>query len=165
MVKEPLKVIGINPGTRYLGIAILYGQELMDWRIKVLNGKWSREKLKKVTEIISELVDQYEPSVLVIKKLHLSRRTENLLRLTDKIKEVAKYKKMKVYQYSIKEIEGNFIDGKKLNRRNLIETMIEFFPVLHNDLNKERNHKNPYYFRMFEAVALASVCSKKQRIS
>lgn len=126
MVKEPLKVIGINPGTRYLGIAILYGQELMDWRIKVLNGKWSREKLKKVTEIISELVDQYEPSVLVIKKLHLSRRTENLLRLTDKIKEVAKYKKMKVYQYSIKEIEGNFIDGKKLNRRNLIETMIEF---------------------------------------
>jgi len=87
MIQEPLKILGINPGMRYLGLAVLYGQELLDWRIKVLDGKWSNEKIKKAIKILSDFFYQYEPTVMVIKKLHPSRRSENLLRLTNKIKE------------------------------------------------------------------------------
>ena len=161
MPKKPLRIIGINPGTRYLGVAVLYGQELLDWRIKVLDGKWSKDKIVKAIGIVSELIGQHEPEALAIKKLHLSRRSENLSRLANKIKVLARRKKLKVYQYSIKEIEDFFIEGEKLNRRNLIEAMVKLYPILHHDLNKERNHKNPYYFRMFEAVALASACAQR----
>jgi len=31
MPQNPLKVLGINPGTRYLGIAYFYGDDLLDW--------------------------------------------------------------------------------------------------------------------------------------
>ena len=160
MIKNP-KIIGVNPGTRYLGIAVLYGSELMDWRIKVLEGMWSKEKIKKALEIMSELIDQYEANALVIKRLRPSRRSESLLRLANKIKEFSKRKKLKIFQYSIKEIEGFFIEDGKLNKRNLIEAMVKLYPILHHDLNKERSQKNPYYFRMFEAVALASACAQK----
>ena len=157
MNRRSLKIIGINPGTRYLGIAVLDGSELLDWRIKALEGKWSEEKIKKAIEILSELFDQYEPNALVIKKLHPSRRTENLLRLSDKIKNFARLRKLKVFQYSIKEIEKSFIESEKLNKRNLIEAMVKLYPMLHNELKKEQSHKNLYYFRVFEAVALASL--------
>ena len=136
------------------------GSELLDWRIRALEGKWSGEKIKKAIEILSELFDQYEPNVFVIKKLHPSRRSENLLRLATKIKDFARRKKLKVFQYSIKEIESRFIQDAKLNKRNLIEAMVKLYSALHYDLKKEKSHKNPYYLRMFEAVALASAYSQ-----
>ena len=162
MAREAIRIIGINPGTRYLGIAVLDGSELMDWRIKVLEGKWSEEKLKKTTEILSELFNQYEPNALAIKKLHPSRRTENLLRLTNKIKEFARRKKIRVCQFALKEIEKLFIEDKKLNRQNLMEAIAKQYPMLYHELKKEQNQKNPYYFRMFDAIALASACSHSQ---
>lgn len=161
MAKEALKIIGINPGTRYLGVAVLCGPELMDWRIKVLDGKWSEEKIDKAKGIVSELINLYEPNILAIKRLHPSRRSENLLRLVAKIKEFSKRKKMNVYQYSIKEMEKSFIEGEKLNKRNLIEAMVTLYPILHHDLNKEKSHGNPYHFRVFEAIALAAACFQR----
>ena len=95
MPKEPLKIIGINPGTRYLGIAVFEGPNLMDWRIKVLKGNWSKEKIKKAIKIISEFIDRYEPDALAIKKLHPSRRSRNLAQLTAKIKEFSRRKGLK----------------------------------------------------------------------
>jgi len=163
MNRRPLRIIGINPGTRYLGIAVLDGSELLDWRIKTLTGKWSEEKIKKTIGIVSDLIDRYEPNVLVIKKLHPSRRTENLLRMSNKIKEYARRKGLKVCQYSIKEIEKSFIEGGKLNKRNLIKEVVKRYPELHCALKKEKSHSSPYYIRVFEAVALA--CSKELKKS
>jgi len=162
MAREAIRIIGINPGTRYLGIAVLDGSELLDWRIKALEGKWSEKKINKVIEILSELFDRYEPNVFVIKKLHPSRRTENLLRLTNKIKEFARRKKIRVCQFALKEIEKLFIEDKKLNRQNLMEAIAKQYPMLYHELKKEQNQKNPYYFRMFDAIALASACSHSQ---
>jgi Holliday junction resolvasome RuvABC endonuclease subunit len=161
MPQKTIKIIGINPGTRYMGIAVLYGPELMDWRIKVLEGRWSKEKIKKAINILSALIDQYKPDVLAIKKLHPSRRSENLVRLTNKMREFSRRRKLRVYRYSIKGIENSFIERGRLNRQNLIKAMVELYPILHHDLKKEKDHKNPYYFRMFEAVAVASACAQK----
>ena len=163
MTRNAIRIIGINPGTRYFGIAVLYGQELMDWRIKVLEGKWSKEKMKKAVSIIWDFVERYKPDILAIKKLHPSRRSEGLLRLVNRIKEFSKRKKIKVCQNSIKEIEGFFIDEGKLNKGNLIEEIVKIYPILHHDLMRERRRKNVYYVRAFEAVALASACSQKRQ--
>ena len=162
MNRRPLKIIGINPGTRYLGIAVLDGSELLDWRIKTLEGRWSEEKIKKAIGVVSELIERYELDILAIKKLHPSRRTENLLRLSDKIKNFARLKKLKVFQYSIKDIEKSYIVDEKLNKRNLFEALVKFYPELYPELKKEQSYKNPYHTRIIEAVALASACSHSQ---
>ena len=56
MMKKPKTILGINPGAKYLGIAVFQGSELKDWRIKVFKGKWSKEKMDKVLEIISDYI-------------------------------------------------------------------------------------------------------------
>ena len=78
------------------------------------------------------------------------------MRITNEIKSFARRKGLKVYQHSIKEIEKSFIEGRKLNKRNLIEEMVRRYPHLHQDLKKEKSHRNPYCFRAFEAVVAAS---------
>jgi Holliday junction resolvasome RuvABC endonuclease subunit len=158
MPRKLLKILGINPGTRYFGIAVFQGPELKDWGIKVVKGRWSKEKMRRVMKIVSRLTEQYEPKVLAIKKLHPSRSSNNLKSLVRKIKELARRKKLKVYQYSIEELEAFFSPGEKTNKKGLAELVASAYPELLNELKKEKTSKNSYHLRMFEAVALGSMC-------
>jgi Holliday junction resolvasome RuvABC endonuclease subunit len=130
----------------------------MDWRVKVLKGKWSKEKMKRAIEIISELIDRYEPDVLAIKKLHSSRSSQNLGQFVAKIKELSRKRGLKVCQYSIKELESFFNPEEKINKKRLAEIVTSEYPVLLHEFSKEKSNKNAYHIRMFEAVALGAVC-------
>jgi len=158
MFKKPLTVLGINPGSRYLGIAAFRGPELRDWGIKVLQGKQPKERREKIKKIVSGLVDQYDPDALAIKKLHPSRSSLNLNRLVAEIRGLAQRKDLRVHQYSIGALERAFSPEGSANKRQMVELIASQYPVLFSELNKEKAHKNPYHVRMFEAVALGSVC-------
>ena len=158
MPKKPLKIIGINPGTRHLGIAIFLDSDLRDWRVKSFKEKWSKEKMEKIRKTILSIINQYEPNILAIKKLHPSRRSENLKYLVARIKEFAKRRGLKVYQYSIKELEKFFLPDEKKNKKNLVKKLTSEYSELFHEFNREKKNKNPYYLRMFEAVGLASAC-------
>jgi len=152
------KIIGISPGTRYVGFAIFYGSELRDWGVKNIEGRWSKEKQKRIMAFISDLIGQHNPNVLVVKTLHPSRTSPNLNRLVAKIKESAERKRLKLYQYSIKELESFFYPDARINKRALTEKVAEKYSVLSHELKREKTIINPYYIRMFESVALGSLC-------
>ncbi len=78
--------------------------------------------------------------------------------LVTKIKEFSRKKKLKVYEYSIKEMEDFFSTKGKTNKRKMTEMIALKYPELSNEFNREKNQKNPYHTRMFEAVALGSIC-------
>ncbi len=158
MVKKIITVIGINPGTRYLGISVFHGSELRDWRVKVIKGKQTKEKVKRAMMIISSLIEEYKPDALAVKRLHSSKSSLNLNKLVTKIKESSKKKDLKVYEYSIKELEAFFSPEGKTNKKEMTEEITSKYPVLCNEFNREKKRKNPYHIRMFEAVALGSIC-------
>jgi len=159
MPKRLIKILAINPGTRYIGVAVFEGPELLDWRVKVTKGRWSKEKPNKLMLIVRSFIDRYEPDVLAIKKLQCSRSSENLNRLIHRIKQLSKRKGLRVHQYSIKEVEKFFFPEGKTNKRKLAEILALKYPELSHELKKEKANKNPYHIRMFEAAALGAVCS------
>jgi len=154
MIREPLKILGINPGTRYLGFAVLYGQELMDWRVKTFRGKWTKEKAERIIEIISEQIELYDINTIAMKRLHPARTSKNLKLLVSKITALARRKRMKVKSHSINELERFILAEEKPNKRNLAEKIIKEYPMLVHELNKEKSRKYSYYMRAIEAVAL-----------
>ena len=158
MVRESLKIIGINPGTRYVGIALFQGPELWDWRIKVFEGKWTKAKMEKIREAISGFIKRHEPNVIAMKKLHPSRSSPNLKKLVAKVKEISRRKGLKVCQYSIKDLESFFNPEEKINKKGLAEMITSKYPVLSHEFRKEKSNKNAYHIRMFEAVALGAAC-------
>jgi len=158
MPKKPLKILGINPGKRYLGIALFEGGELLDWGVKVIKGKWSKRKMEKAIGIVSELIRQYQPDAVAMKKLHPSRTSRNLTRLADGIARLSRRKRLRLCRYSIGEFESFFSPDERVNRRRLAELVASAYPVLCHELEREKSHKNPYHIRMFEAVALGSMC-------
>ncbi len=158
MVKQTITVIGINPGTRYLGISVFHETELRDWRVKVIKGKCQKEKIERGMMIVSSLMEEHKPNALAIKRIHPSRSSQNLNMLVTKIKEFSRRKKLKVYEYSIKELEDFFSTEGKINKKEMVETVALKYPDLSNEFNREKKQKNPYHTRMFEAVALGSKC-------
>ncbi len=102
-------------------------------------------------------MDDCEPGVLAIKKLHPSRCSKNLKLLTAWIKDLCRKKGLRTLQFSIKELEEFFLKNEKLNKENLTKIISSEYPELIHEIYKETRNKNPYYIRMFEAVALASI--------
>jgi len=103
-------------------------------------------------------IEQYQPDVLSIKMLHPSRTSPNLNQLVNRIKELSRRKGLKVYQYSIKELEDFFYPEGRINKRQLAEIIASRYTILSHELKREKAHRNPYHIRMFEAVALGSIC-------
>ena len=134
------------------------GEILKDWRIKVLKGKWSKEKYDRTGKIITCLIRYHQPDVLALKKLHPSRSSLNLSYLVERIKEVALSTKVPVRRYAIQEIKDFFSPEGRINKKGLAGIVAARLPDLYHDLDKERARKNPYLLRMFEAVALGLMC-------
>ena len=164
MPKKSLTILGINPGAKYLGLAVFRGPELRDWRIKVTKGKWSNEKYRKILEILSGFVEQYRPDVFSVKRLNPSRSSVGLDRLVRKIIALSKKKGIKVYQYGIKELESFFYSEGRSSKKKMAEIIALEYPALYCKLDLETNNlekrkkKNLYQIRMFEAVALGAAC-------
>lgn len=151
MQKDQLNVLAINPGSRYLGIAVFVGTELRDWAVRLAR----RERIQ---ALISEYIDQYGIHVIAIKKLHPSRISHALRNIIFSMERIAKKDGLMLREYSIDEVEKAWLPQKRRNKRLLMEEIVARYPFLLNELKREEKNKNPYLIRMFETVGIGSVC-------
>jgi len=169
MKNNKTTILTINPGTRYLGIAVFEGTDLIDWGIKVIDGKSSSDKLRKAIGIVSSLVIQYQPEAIVMKQTHHSRTSLLLEELCRNLRRLSEDYNIPLQSYSIEEIGEFYGGGTKICSALVAEQICSQYPALSRLFSRERNSSNHYHSRMFEAVALGivalrdtSICQSKQ---
>ena len=160
MTRHPKLILGINPGTRYVGLSCFVGNDLRDWRLKVIRGKWSSAKRKKLDAALYDYIDRFKPIAIALKKLDPARSSPQLRAFAASLRSFARRKHISVHEYTIKEIESLVLGEERKNRHRLADAIAQEYPILLSELNRELSHKNAYHLRMFEAVALASVCAR-----
>lgn len=158
MPKEPLRILAINPGTRYLGIAAFRGPELLDWRIAVVRSRILGDSEEITRRVVVAAIANYHPDVLAIKRLHRSRSSALLRALTAMIRRLARRRSVQVRQYTIQDMKAILCHTDKTNKRKVAEFLANIYPALAHDFRQESHNRNLYRTRMFEAVALGSVC-------
>lgn len=126
-----------------------------------MDGKWSKKKVDKAIDVISEYIELHGLNTIVLKNLHPCHSSKNLRLLVSRIRYLALRKKIKVYEYSIKELEEFFLTDERHNKKTLAQKLVSDYPALIHELEQEKAHKNPYHLRMFEAVALGAACFYK----
>ncbi|NVN97543.1 hypothetical protein HXX01_04960 [Candidatus Nomurabacteria bacterium] len=157
MHNKPATILGINPGAKYLGLAVLQGSDLREWGVKIIKGKWSKKKMAKIMGIIDEYVINFNSNVVCLKKIDPARSSKELFILVENIKSYCRNSDIKVYEYSIKGLEAFYSTASRLNnKKDLAQAIVMQYPILFHELNQEHSNKNAYHIRMFEAVALAS---------
>jgi Holliday junction resolvasome RuvABC endonuclease subunit len=158
MITGRLKILSINPGSRYLGMAILDGTELCDWAVRVVKGKDIREKRRFIRELISGQSNRYGVSVLAIKKAHPSRSSAALRHIVSEAKSLAVKQNLTLREFSIDEVKTHLLSAGRGNKRQLMEEVAARYPFLFREVQREEKNKNPYLIRMFEAVGMGIVC-------
>jgi len=150
-------ILGISPGTKYMGVAMLRNGTLHDWKVKHYKGAWSDEKLSKATEFLESLIIRHVVTHIACKVPHSSRCSKALNVLLEKIKRLAKEYKLKLHIYSIEEIKQWFKSNIR-NRKSLSAHMTSTYPELTKIYLREKQIRNNYYFKVFEAVAALTHC-------
>jgi len=156
---DPTKrIVCVNLGTRYLGLASFQGSDLRDWRVRSFNGKWGREKERKIVGFLQEYLDCWKPQVVVSKKIDQRRSSAELDHVADRLEALLKERGVRCRSYDIGSLVRGLAGRGRKSKKILGEAMARRYPALQRELDKERTSLNPYYQRMFEAVALGSIC-------
>ncbi len=158
MREREIRILAVNPGSIYVGIAVFHGLELVDWGVRSIREKSVQDKAERLKRIMAEMMERDGINCFAIKRIHPARSSENLQAITRSMKEWARKEGMEVHEHSIKEIESSLLSSERRNKQVLMEEGAVRYSFLYPELEKERQNRNPYLVRMFEAVALGMKC-------
>jgi Holliday junction resolvasome RuvABC endonuclease subunit len=158
MNTRQIRILAINPGSRYLGIAVLDGSELYDWAVKVVGGEDLAGQKSRVRNLLSEQISRYKVNTLALKEVHPARSSYRLLEIISEVKILAGSQRLTLRTFSIRETERLLLGSGRASKRLLLQEIARRHPFLLPDIQREEENKNPYAIRMFEAVALGIAC-------
>ncbi|MCL4553329.1 MAG: hypothetical protein M1305_07255 [Candidatus Marsarchaeota archaeon] len=124
----------------------------------MIEGRWSPNKPVKAAAIISQLITEYRPTMIVIKRPHPSRTSKHLDAVCRSIATSARDRHVRLAWYSIDQIKESHGQDTKTGIGKLAQIVSINYPILARELRNERELTNPYHIRMFEAVLLGSAC-------
>jgi Holliday junction resolvasome RuvABC endonuclease subunit len=152
MPRKEINILAVNPGTKYVGLAVFQGPDLTYWGIKVFKGKWSKKKMDKIKSTLLNLIGRYGITRIVLKKVNHSRSSGNLNQLVGAIEKLSKKKRLKVSLYLLGDIKKVIANDGKINKMDIAEFIVAQYPFLSYQLESERKNKHLYFVRMFEAI-------------
>lgn len=150
-------ILGISPGTRIMGLGVVQNGELVEWQVKSFKGSWSKEKLKLILEAIENLCAHFQVTDVALKVISPLHSSKNLLVLTDRISELVRKNKVRLYKFTVQDLKQKVGDLGNNSMNDLMESITHKYPVLKREYLKELNNLNPYYLKMFEAIAAAGL--------
>jgi crossover junction endodeoxyribonuclease RuvC len=157
MIKHKVKILAIDPGTKYIGVAFLEGIKLIYHGVKVIpNEKFPKEKLKEGREIILRLIRDYRPDVLVVERsFFANNRTASLLHVfINEIRAIGKKKGVKVISYAPSTVRKRIAGNGRASKEELSVIIVSKYPELKVYLSQDRAWKNQHHQNMFDAIAL-----------
>lgn len=148
-------LLGISPGTRILGLAVIKKGELVEWSVKTFKDKWSKEKQQFILASIKQFCTLYGVETISLKKVDPLRSSKELDKLQVAIISLANQKSIEVVQYSLSDLDYENRTGEKQTKDNLSQHIVRKHPQLRQDYIRERKNRREYYTKMFEAIAMA----------
>lgn len=157
MEEKTIRILGIDPGTKRIGIAVMQGSILREWRIKTFDDKFSAEKLKRIISTISNTAELYQVSRIAL-NIPPNNHTINQDKVIMAIRELAKAKSIRLVTTTTLEIKTFFGVGNKME---LAETLAKRNNFLAKELEIEKSSTSKYYDKMFVAIGTTVMLYKK----
>ncbi|MDT8067948.1 MAG: hypothetical protein ROO76_07240 [Terriglobia bacterium] len=162
MSTRSVRILAIDPGLQYLGVAILEGEELLWYGVKTFpKVTCPLDLCCQVRRFLTNLAATYSPSVVAIESPFYPQAVgnEELNKLTAALISWAKWKGLKVVTSTPPEVKAFFCRDQK-TKQSLAEAMISRYPFLARYLSP-LPWRRRYWFYVFDAVGLGLMCVRK----
>ena len=166
MPQKNLRILAIDPGTRFMGVAFLDKGRLIYHGVKIIKkGSSPNDNLQYARRIILRLIKDFKPQILVVEKAFFANnRNAALLNvLIDEIKDIARRKQLKLVSYAPSSLK-KFITGNGwASKEQVAMAIVSKYPQLKVYLTQDRAWKERFHQNMFDAVALGIMARTKSR--
>ena len=152
------RVLGIDPGTKHLGMAVIELDHLLYQGVEVLSG--GNEPVRRLMEartLIRRLIDDFQPAVLAIEKTFIgSNKNAALLNvLADECQAQARARDIEVLPLAPSTVKKRVAGDGRASKREVADAVISRFPQLRAYQREDSRWKERYLSNMFDAVAIA----------
>lgn len=154
-------VLGISIGTRRNGVAILDGI-LKEAQVHSFNERWSKEKGKVIIGMFQKYVEHYRATHIIVKVPKASHFSLALKQLIGSLDKYCKSKGCLVEYVDITAIKQ--MEPCIVNKLTLRQIVVDRYPELTLELNREIKNKQPYYIKVFEAVIVSDLLLRRKRV-
>jgi Holliday junction resolvasome RuvABC endonuclease subunit len=162
---EQQTILGIDPGTKEMGLAAVHGPKLLGYGVhRLRNGDRPYEVVGQARRIVLAAIGRYSPQVVAIEEpLNLATKRAHLMNvIADELHERAAELGIGVLELSPLAIRERVARNPRATKIDVAETLVRQFPQLQQLVPKRPTrtalglaHKDRYWLHMFDALALA----------
>lgn len=144
-----MAVLGISPGTRSVGVAVITDGVLVKWQLHTFSEKWTQKKLKRIITTLDVWIARNYIDEIAIKipdELPLSKA---YIKLVGGINILCEARAIRPKYYTLSELKQAHSPKQTINKKQLIAFVLQLFPDLQLSKQKKGHDK------VFEAVGAA----------
>lgn len=147
-------ILGISPGTRFIGFAILRDGRLIHAQVRAFHGKWSKSKRNNILKAIDGSLMQHGVTSITVKLPDVLPISRSFHEVIGSLNTLCERKNLKPRYYSLSEIKRKHYGDTKCNVDSLMALVVAAYPELMVEYRKEKTNRNAYYYKLFEAVSV-----------
>lgn len=148
-------ILGIDPGTRFTGIAVMRGGVLIHSQVRAFQGPWSLMKLKMIIQWLDAVIARYGIAKVAVKIPDVFPRAPAYNQLIGSLNVFFGSKGIQPLYFTHSEIKGRLSTGKIENTDELMQIIVLKHPELWLEYKRETRNENAHYHKVFHAVAAA----------
>lgn len=161
--KEPV-ILALDPGTKEMGVAVLQGSELLDYRVKTFrNGRRVKDLLIQVAQSMKELLDLYKPDVVVIERPFFAKtkRSALLVFLVQELRRGVHARGATLRLIGPLEVRARLLGNSRATKRDVARKVIERFPELREHFHPGNHWRERYWGHVFDAIGVGMLESHR----
>jgi Holliday junction resolvasome RuvABC endonuclease subunit len=148
-------ILGIDPGTKLVGIGVVRGKYLVHYQVQAFHGAWSYRKLKAIVMAIDEVLRRHAVTHVKVKVPDKLPGTTSYAQLIGSLNVLFESKRIRPRYHSFSEVKARHCKNEKANSKDIWLAILKMHPELMPEYKKELSNENAYYYKAFEAVAVA----------
>jgi Holliday junction resolvasome RuvABC endonuclease subunit len=167
MPTKPLTILGLDPGTRFLGAAVLRGSNLLAYGVHELkNGERPYDVIGQARRVVFRYVEQHEPQIVAIEAPYgiATTRGAVLRTIARELRERAKELGLEVMELSPEQVRESLMGKPWATKIEVAEALVErgftelrgLVPKLPARSALGLRPRDRYWLHMFDALALAA---------
>jgi Holliday junction resolvasome RuvABC endonuclease subunit len=159
-------ILGIDPGTREMGIAVLRGRELLAYGVHTLrNGTRPYDVIGQARRIVLAAIEKHQPDIVAIEEPLMvpTKRAALMSVIAQELRGRAEELSIEVFELSPSDIREAVVGNPRATKIEVAETLVRGGFSQLGDLVPRRparaalglRPKDKYWLHMFDALALA----------
>jgi len=165
-------IIGIDPGTKEMGLAVVCGRELLGYGVRTLrNGSRPYDVLGLARRVVLGAIERYAPAIVAIEKPLMlpTKRAALMAVIAEELSKRAEELGLEVVQIGPREARQLVLSDPAATKIEVAEALVQRFDQLKPLIPRRPARaalgpraRDKYWLHMFDALALAVAVQTSQ---